>query len=105
VSAYNVYHRAAPHGYLATFTIVTSSNGKVDGVSNNDGITAVGTSLGDEYPNGVLVVHDDANQLAEGGTSEEASLKLVSLEKVLGAPAAEMMNLLQDIDTDWDPRS
>ena len=42
---------------------------------------------------------DDANQLASGGTSDEASFKLVSLEGVLAE------ELLSELDPDWDPRS
>jgi 3-phytase len=105
VSAYNIYRRRAPHEFVATFTITSSTDGQVDAVSNTDGITAMGTALGDEYPYGLLVVHDDANQLPAGGTSDEASFKLVSLQRILGASGLAGMNLLGDIDSQWDPRS
>jgi 3-phytase len=45
-----------------------------------------------------VVVHDDANELKGGGTSEEASFKLVSLADVLGG------ELLEKVDKEWDPR-
>ncbi|GJC83202.1 3-phytase [Colletotrichum liriopes] len=104
VSAYNVYKRAEPHEYVTTFTITKSSDGQVDAVSNTDGITAVGTQLGKDFPHGLVVTHDDANQLPDGSTSTEASFKLVSLEKVLGSDALKSLNLLDDVDTNWNPR-
>ncbi|KAK8040292.1 hypothetical protein PG991_000080 [Apiospora marii] len=98
VSAYNVYRRAAPHEFVETFTITENVEKGVDAVSNTDGIAAVGTALGAEFPYGLVVVHDDANELPEGGTSDETSFKLVSLKDVLGD------DLLRDVDVDWDPR-
>lgn len=105
VSAYNVYRRAPPHEYVTTFTITKSANGKIDGVTNTDGLTAVGTSLGPDYPYGLLVVHDDANQLPDGTTSEEASFKLVALDQVLGAKPIKKLGLLKEVDREWDPRA
>ncbi|XXG99727.1 hypothetical protein Hte_006068 [Hypoxylon texense] len=99
VSAYNVYRRAAPHEYVETFTIYENVEKGIDGVTNTDGIAAVGAALGDAFPNGLIVTHDDANQLPEGGTSDEASFKLVSLGDVLGK------ELMQEVDRNWDPRA
>ncbi|RGP77563.1 3-phytase precursor [Fusarium longipes] len=99
VSAYNVYRRAEPHDYVTTFTLVESSDGKIDPVSNTDGIAAVGTALNKDFPHGLVVVHDDANQLPNGKTSAEASFKMVSLEKILGGKS-----LLDQVDKNWDPR-
>ncbi|KAH8848379.1 hypothetical protein MCOR11_006757 [Pyricularia oryzae] len=104
VSSYAVYRRAEPHEYVATFAIVASANGKIDAVSNTDGITAVATGLGPNFPHGLVVVHDDANQLPEGGTSTEASFKMISLEKIFGGPLKEL-NLLDHVDANWDPRA
>lgn len=105
VSAYGVYRRAEPHEYVATFTISASSDGQIDAVTNTDGVTAVGTALGTRFPHGLLVVHDDSNELPDGGTSDESSFKLVSLEKVLGSEALAELDLLDDVDASWDPRS
>ena len=104
VSAYNVYRRRAPHEYVTTFTITKSRDGKIDAVSNTDGITAVGVNLGKAFPRGLIVTHDDANQLPDGTTSDEASFKLVSLQDVLGAKQIEKLRLLDDVDSSWDPR-
>ncbi|RWA10221.1 hypothetical protein EKO27_g4870 [Xylaria grammica] len=99
VSAYNVYRRAAPHGYIETFTTVDNIEKGVDAVTNTDGIAAVGTSLGPLFPHGVVVVHDDVNQLPESGTSDEASFKLISLGDILSD------GLLEELNSNWDPRS
>merc|ERR1712054_653329 len=42
VSAYNVYRRAHPHDYVVTFTLPRTADGSIDGVTNTDGVTAVG---------------------------------------------------------------
>ena len=104
VSAYNIYRRAAPHEYVATFTVTKSADGQVDAVTNTDGITAVGTALGRDFPRGLFVTHDDANELPDGSTSAEASFKLVSLDRILGAEAVKDLSLLDEVDSNWDPR-
>lgn len=100
VSAFSVLRRAAPHEHVLTFTIGESEDGAVDGVTNTDGVAGVGTRLNGDFPAGLLVVHDDANQLQGGGTAELASFKLVSLGDVLGVGEVE-----GEVDTEWDPRS
>lgn len=105
VSAFNVYRRADPHEYVATFTVQASSDGQIDAVTNTDGVAAVGTALGPNFPGGLVVVHDDSNELPGGGTSAESSFKLVSLESILGAEALAELDLLSDVDTSWSPRA
>ncbi|KAL2857070.1 hypothetical protein BJY01DRAFT_262643 [Aspergillus pseudoustus] len=102
VSAYSVYRRAAPHEYVMSFTIGTSSDGQIDGVTNTDGVAGVPNALNADFPHGLIVTHDDANQLAEGGTAELASFKLTSLKDVLGSAGEE---LLEEVDATWDPRA
>lgn len=84
-----------------TFAI---SAGLVDGVTNTDGIAAVGTALGEVFPRGVVVVHDDANEAPDGTTRQEAAFKLVDLGSILGADAVKGLALLNDVDHRWDPR-
>lgn len=83
-SAYVVYERAPPHDYVMTFTVVDNKRAGIDHVSNTDGIAAVGNRLNGDFPGGLFVTHDDANELIGGGTAEQASFKLVSLEDILG---------------------
>ncbi|CZT44929.1 related to 3-phytase precursor [Rhynchosporium secalis] len=99
VSGYNVYERAPPHKFVETFTITNSKDGKVDHVTNTDGIAAVGNRLNSMFPNGLVVVHDDANELPGGESSTEASFKFVSLADVLSE------KLLEKVDAEWDPRA
>ncbi|KAK9780138.1 putative 3-phytase [Seiridium cardinale] len=99
VSAYNVYRRAAPHEYVLTFTIAANEEKGIDAVSNTDGIAAIRANLGEGFPYGIFVTHDDANEIPEGGTSNQASFKIVSLIDILG------MELLSEIDPAWDPRA
>ena len=56
VSAYNVYQRAPPHAFVETFTIHANLEKGIDAVTNTDGITAIGTSLGSSFPKGLVVV-------------------------------------------------
>ncbi|KAK6070365.1 MFS multidrug transporter [Seiridium cupressi] len=83
VSAYNVYRRTAPREYVLTFTIAANEEKGIDAVSNTDGIEAVGENLGEDFPYCIFVTHDDANETPEGGTSNQASCKIVSLTDIL----------------------
>lgn len=91
ISAYLVYERAPPHKYVTTFTIVDNEETGIDHVTNTDGLTAVPNKLNTDFPYGLIVTHDDANELAEGGTSAEASFKLSSLVDVLGEERAKIL--------------
>ncbi|CAE7185507.1 hypothetical protein PTT_20358 [Pyrenophora teres f. teres 0-1] len=91
ISAYLIYERAPPHKYIETFTIVDNKEKGIDHVSNTDGITAVGNVLNEDFPGGLFVTHDDANELAGGGTAEQASFKLVSLVDILGKERIEKL--------------
>lgn len=91
ISSYLVYERAPPHTYVMTFTIVDNESAGVDHVSNTDGIAAVGNRLNEDFSLGLFVTHDDANELVGRGTREEASFKLVSLEKILGKERAQRL--------------
>lgn len=102
VSAFSVFRRAAPHEHVMTFTVQASADGSVDAVSNTDGVAAVATALNKDFPHGLVVVHDDANQLSSGGTAKLASFKLVSVEDVLGL---EGRALLDEVDATWNPRA
>lgn len=106
VSAYNVYKRAAPHDYVMTFTITDSADGGIDHVSNTDGLAVVGVNLGSEFPNGLLVVHDDTNELPGGKAADpNSSYKLIGLDKILAAGPFKDLNLLDETDPNWDPRA
>ncbi|KAF3937149.1 3-phytase [Dactylella cylindrospora] len=103
-SEYNVYKRVAPHDYVLSFTIPINDQNGVDRVTNTDGITAVGTSLGDEWPFGMVVVHDDVNEAPDGSAKADATFKILSLKDILGNKAIEKLGLLDAVDNEWDPR-
>ncbi|ROT37182.1 3-phytase [Sodiomyces alkalinus F11] len=105
VNAFNVYRRAHPHERVMTFTVAASADGRIDAVTNADGVAAVPVHLGPAFPHGLVVVHDDANELPGGGTDEHASYKLIGLGEILGAEAFRELNLLDEIDPSWDPRA
>lgn len=84
ISAYLIYERAPPHKYVSTWTVVDNEYKGIDHVTNTDGLAAVPNRLNADFPYGLVVTHDDANELAEGGTSAEASFKLMSLLDILG---------------------
>ncbi|KAH7550844.1 hypothetical protein BM1_10217 [Bipolaris maydis] len=91
ISSYIIYERAPPHAYVGKFTIVDNKEKGIDHVSNTDGIAAVGNALNKDFPSGLFVTHDDANEVAEGGTAKEASFKLVSLVDILGEERAKKL--------------
>lgn len=101
ISAYSVFRRASPHDHVGMFTIGSSADGSIDAVTNTDGVAAVGTKLTADFPHGLVVMHDDANELPDGGgTHGMASFKLVSLADVLGK-----LGVLDEVDDRWDPRA
>lgn len=91
ISAYFVYERSPPHNYVTTFTIVDNEEKGIDHVTNTDGLTAVPNKLNADFPYGLIVTHDDANELSEGGTSAEASFKLSSLVDAIGEERAKAL--------------
>lgn len=61
---YVVYDRLPPHAPRGIFSVVASADGHVDRVSHTDGIDITSAAL-PGYPNGLLVVQDDANPDSE----------------------------------------
>ena len=58
-SSYAVFDREGTNEYLGSFVI--GENGDIDGVNETDGIDVINVGLGTEFPNGLLVVQDGAN--------------------------------------------
>lgn len=104
-SSFNIYRRTPPHELVFKFTVIESEDGQIDGVTNTDGINAVATALGPDVPQGLVVVHDDANERPDGSTSARASFKMLSLADILGSEAVKELNLLDELDADNDPRA
>lgn len=92
VSSFAVYERQSTNTFVLNFRIV-DSNG-VDQVTMCDGIDVCGFGLGPDYPNGLLVAHDDSNA-PEGGEN----YKLVPWEQVARCSPDILL-----MDTSWNPR-
>lgn len=110
VSAFNIYQRAPPHAFVMRFALGESVDGQVDGVTATDGMAATGVDFGVEGMGyGVLVVHDDVNEMPDGGVQREMSFKIVGVESVLGDVGVlgedRVKELLAEVGRGWDPRA
>ncbi len=104
-STYAVYERAGDNAYLGSFA-VGGRNG-IDAANESDGADLINVSLGDAFPNGLLVVQDGANEpqyLAENDEELEnrsTNFKFVPWENVANAFAEPLL-----IDpTSYHPRT
>ena len=82
-SRYAVYDRRAPHELLAVLKIVDHPAGKVDGVSDTDGLDISHQALGPAFPQGLMVVQDGFNSLPQA----HQNFKLVDWRDVAAALA------------------
>ena len=89
-STFAVYTREGSNSYLGSFDV--GANGTIDDVSGTDGIDVTNFPLGPAFPNGMLVVHDNANSGAAASNQ-----KFVRWESVANALGLR-------VDTSWDPR-
>ncbi|MET1254981.1 phytase [Aliikangiella maris] len=65
--------------YLGSFKIVANLKQEIDGASETDGLETVSFSLGEKYPDGLLVVQDGRNVMP----MERQNFKLVSFKVIL----------------------
>tara|TARA_B100001175_G_scaffold47238_1_gene36615 strand:- start:11077 stop:12138 length:1062 start_codon:yes stop_codon:yes gene_type:complete len=77
-SSFNVYQRNRPHKYITSFKI--SGNQYIDGASNTDGIEIVNMYLNENFPDGIMIVHDGKNT-GEKTISKE-NFKFISLKDI-----------------------
>lgn len=88
-STFAAFTREGDNTYIGSFQI--GRNGEVDGVQESDGATVISLPLGDQFPQGLLVVHDGLNDPAfmveDDGEFENAStnFKFVPWEQVAAA--------------------
>ncbi|HEY9664524.1 MAG TPA: phytase, partial [Allocoleopsis sp.] len=103
-SSFAVFTREGSNDYLGSFVI---DDGE-DGVAESDGADVINVSLGEQFPNGLLVVHDGSNEptevsLDEGGEEIQnfnTNFKFVAWEDVANAFPTPLK-----IDTEsYDPR-
>lgn len=53
-----IYRRESPHAFVASLQV---GEGRIDAVTETDGIEVTAAALGSAYPRGLLVVHDGSN--------------------------------------------
>ena len=104
-SSYAVFNREGDNEYLGNFVI--GENGDIDQANETDGLDIVNVPLGSEFPNGLLVVQDGANdpqnvvQDGEELENNSTNFKFVPWEGVANA----FDNPLQIDPTSYDPRN
>src|SRR5690606_25653377 len=64
---YAVYRREGDNEFVGLFHIVADTARGIDGASETDGIEVTSASLGEAYPEGLLVVQDGRNIAPEEG--------------------------------------
>ncbi|TPX54416.1 3-phytase [Powellomyces hirtus] len=97
INAYNIYERKAPHKYLSTFTLIPGNG--IDEVTETDGLAVVSTGLNDEFPAGLLVVHDDHKTFANGTKAEQTTFKYVDFRDIARGSDQKLK-----LNPKWDPR-
>lgn len=80
--SYAVFDLNPPYKYIGSFRIV---DGVVDGVQETDGIEAISTPLGNQFPEGIFVAQDGFNK--DNGKSQTQNFKVVDWRKIKAAIA------------------
>jgi 3-phytase len=86
-----VYTREGGNAFVGSFRV--EANGTIDGVTGTDGLEVTSFGMSGAFPNGLLAVHDNAN---DGGSAS-------NIKYVLWDPIAGALGLL--MDTSVDPRA
>ncbi len=98
-SAYFIYRRdknqLGGHDYVTSFQI-GAGNG-IDGVTGTDGIDVTNVDLGDRFPKGAFIAHDQVN--TEGTTTANSNYKVVPWESIAESAPSPLT-----IDTSYNPR-
>ncbi|NJR58442.1 MAG: phytase [Cyanobacteria bacterium CRU_2_1] len=102
-SSYAVFDRQGSNDYLGSFVV----DDGVDGVEESDGADVISVPLGDQFPNGLLVVHDGSNEPAEVVEDDgEIQNFSTNFKFVDWADVANSFDVPLDIDTSsYDPRN
>lgn len=79
ISEYAIFSRGKLNNYLGSFKV---GYDPMDPVTKTDGFDILSTPLGDDYPSGIMAIHDDENT-DKNGNVLNANYKLLSFDKVL----------------------
>lgn len=63
--SYVLFNAEAPYDYIDRFRIGINASASIDGASETDGLAVSASALGDQYPEGILVVQDGRNLLPD----------------------------------------
>lgn len=63
--SYVLFNAEAPYQYIDRFRVGLNAGSAIDGASETDGLTVSSQALGDNYPEGMLVVQDGRNLLPD----------------------------------------
>ena len=75
--SYAIFEIGNPDKYINSFTVV---DGKMDGAEETDGLEIYDAYINDEFPEGMLIVHDGYNFI--GDSLQRQNFKYIKLEKV-----------------------
>ena len=104
-SSYAVFSREGNNEYLGSF--VVGDNNGIDQVNESDGLDVINLPLGEEFPNGLLVLQDGANDPQNAVEDDEelennsTNFKFVPWDGV----ANSFDNSLQINTSSYDPRN
>ena len=73
-----MYQRNRPHKYITSFKV--NGNQHIDGVSDTDGIEIVNMYLNENFPEGIMIVHDGKNTGEK--TIPKENFKFISLTDI-----------------------
>ncbi|HRP09817.1 MAG TPA: phytase [Terricaulis sp.] len=76
-----VYDRGGDNAFRGVFRIGATADGAIDGVQGTDGLDVTSAPLGPDFPQGLLVLHDDPNTLPR----DRENFKYVSWADVAAA--------------------
>ncbi|MCJ8282739.1 MAG: phytase, partial [Rivularia sp. ALOHA_DT_140] len=104
-SSYAVFSREGTNEYLGSFFV--GDNGDIDQANETDGLDIINVPLGDEYPNGLLVVQDGANDPQKVVEDEEelenasTNFKFIDPQEI----AIALPNTVKLDSTSYNPRN
>lgn len=76
--SYVLFQAEAPYEYIGRFRIGLNAKNGIDGASETDGLAVSSAYLGDQYPQGLVVVQDGRNLFP----NDHQNFKLVSWQKI-----------------------
>lgn len=80
-SSFAIYDRLPPHGLRGVLAVAGNPALGIDGVNETDGVAAISAALGDDYPQGLLVIQDGHNSLPDA----HQNFKIVDWREVAAA--------------------